>query len=156
MLKEHLYTVTISWTGNKGSGTANYHSYEREHVISSANKPNILASSDPAFCGDPTKYNPEELLLASLSSCHMLWFLHLCAQNKIIVTDYVDHPMGSMVETENGGGKFTAITLNPIVTVRDKAMLDKLDELHKKANERCFIANSLNFAVKHQAKGKTQ
>lgn len=155
MNKEHFYKLTVQWTGNMGNGTLNYRTYERSHVISAENKESILASADPAFRGDKSKYNPEELLLASLSSCHMLWFLHLCADNGVIVVDYIDSPTGIMEETENGGGKFKEVTLNPIVTVSDLTSLDKLDELHEKANELCFIANSVNFIVKHKPTGRT-
>lgn len=155
MNKEHFYKLTIKWTGNKGNGTLDYRSYERSHVISADNKSDILASSDPAFRGDRAKYNPEELLLASLSSCHMLWFLHLCADKGVIVTDYIDNPIGIMTETDNGGGKFKEVTLNPVVTVTDRNSIDKLGDLHKKANELCFIANSVNFTVRHKATGKT-
>ncbi|HEY6914746.1 MAG TPA: OsmC family protein [Paludibacter sp.] len=155
MNKEHFYKLTVQWTGNTGNGTLNYRTYERNHTISADNKETIIASADPAFRGDKTKYNPEELLLASLSSCHMLWFLHLCSDNGVIVTDYTDNPTGIMEETDNGGGKFKEVTLNPIVTVTDLSSLDKLDDLHKKANELCFIANSVNFIVKHNPTGKT-
>ncbi|MEI6752282.1 MAG: OsmC family protein [Paludibacter sp.] len=154
MNKEHFYKLTVQWTGNKGNGTLNYRAYERNHVISADNKETILASADPAFRGDKTKYNPEELLLASISSCHMLWFLHLCADNGIIVIDYIDNPTGIMEETENGGGKFKEVILNPIVTVNDITSPDKLNDLHKKANELCFIANSVNFIVKHNPTAK--
>lgn len=149
MNKEHSYKLTVQWTGNMGNGTLNYRAYERSHVIVSDNKERIQASADPVFRGDKTKYNPEELLLASLSGCHMLWFLHLCADNGISVIDYIDNPTGIMVETENGGGKFKEVTLNPIVTVDGIISQSKLDDLHKKANEFCFIANSVNFPVKH-------
>jgi organic hydroperoxide reductase OsmC/OhrA len=148
--REHTYKLTVKWTGNTGSGTKDYHSYERSHIISAEHKSEILASSDPSFRGDQLKYNPEELLLAALSSCHMLWFLHLCAKNKIIVSDYVDNPTGIMLESEDGSGRFTEVTLHPVVTVIDRHSLDKLDELHVKANKLCFIANSVNFPVKHK------
>ncbi len=148
-VKEHVYSLIVQWTGNKGTGTSNYCSYERSHIISSANKPDILASSDPAFRGDETKYNPEELLLASLSSCHMLWFLYLCASSNIIVTNYADNPTGIMIETADGGGKFKEVTLNPVVTVKGEIIIDIIESLHKKANQLCFIANSVNFPVKH-------
>jgi organic hydroperoxide reductase OsmC/OhrA len=149
MGKEHHYNVKIIWTGNNGQGTADYRSYDRSYNILNNDKMVISASSDPAFRGDETKYNPEELLLASLSGCHMLWFLHLCADNGIIVTDYSDAPAGIMIETENGGGRFSEVTLNPSVTVTDAGMLEKMDALHHKANDRCFIANSVNFPVYH-------
>ena len=149
MKKQHNYTTTVKWTGNKGKGTSNYREFERSHTISVDNKQNISCSSDPDFRGDKTKYNPEELLVASLSSCHMLWYLHLCSEAGIIVTDYVDNAIGTMIETSNGSGHFTQVTLNPTVTVSQSSMIEKASELHKKANEFCFIANSVNFKVEH-------
>ena len=150
MSKEHHYRIGVQWTGNTGSGTAGYKSYERSHRISVENKNYIDASSDPGFRGDPTKYNPEELLVASLSSCHMLWYLHLCAEAGVIVVDYVDEAMGIMIETVDGGGKFKEVTLNPVVTVKDASMIEKANALHARANELCFIANSVNFPVIHR------
>jgi len=151
--KEHHYHLKVHWIGNKGSGTSNYKAYERNHVISAANKPDILASSDPTFRGDSLKYNPEELLLASLSSCHMLWFLHLCAENGVVVQSYSDNPEAMMVENENGSGQFVEVTLHPQVTVTEKEMLEQLEGLHEKAHQYCFIANSVNFPVKHLSTG---
>jgi len=149
--KIHNYKATIHWIGNKGVGTTSYQAYGREHVISIDNKKEIVGSSDPAFRGDKTKHNPEELLVSSLSACHMLWYLHLCAQAGIVVTEYVDNATGIMKEDENGGGFFTEVTLNPIVTVAEDTMIEKANELHKKANELCFIANSVKFPVHHNA-----
>lgn len=154
MAKEHVYHLTLNWTGNSGNGTSGYRAYERSHTISAPNKPEIPASSDPAFRGDPTRYNPEEMLVASLASCHMLWFLHLCADNGVIVLDYADSPIGIMIETANGGGQFKEVTLRPAVIVHDAGSLEKLEVLHQKANALCFIANSVNFPVKHEATGK--
>lgn len=150
MSKEHHYKIALQWTGNTGSGTTAYKSYERSHRISVENKPYIDASSDPGFRGDPTKYNPEELLVASLSSCHMLWYLHLCAEAGVIVVDYHDDARGIMIETIDGGGKFSEVTLNPVVTVKDASMIEKATALHAKANKLCFIANSVNFRVIHR------
>ncbi len=149
MQRQHQYKATIKWTGNNGAGTANYGNYERSHNICIEHKPNIFGSSDPAFRGDRTKHNPEDLLVSSLSACHMLWYLHLCSEAGIIVTDYIDNATGIMIETSNGGGQFIEVTLHPIVTVTKQSMIDKANELHKKANELCFIANSVNFPVKH-------
>lgn len=150
MAGQHQYNLTIKWTGNTGSGTSAYRAYDRSHVILSENKVEIEASSDPAFLGDKTKYNPEELLVASLSSCHMLWYLHLCAQSGIIVVDYTDTATGIMIETSNGGGKFQEVTLNPIVTVKEESMKEVAQSLHQKAKKFCFIANSINFPVYHK------
>lgn len=148
--KTHNYKATITWTGNKGTGTDNYKNYERNHTISIENKCDILGTSDPAFRGDKTKHNPEDLLLSSISSCHMLWYLHLCSENGIIVQEYKDEVEGTMIETENGGGHFSQVTLNPKVIIDNENLLDLAIELHEKANELCFIANSLNFKVYHK------
>ena len=145
----HVYKITVEWTGAKYEGTLNYRAYERSHTISVENKCDILGSSDPAFRGDKTKHNPEELLVASLSACHMLWYLHLCAEAGIIVTDYIDYATGTMVETASCGGHFTEVTLNPVITVTEIAMIEKANELHEQAHKRCFIANSVNFPVRH-------
>jgi organic hydroperoxide reductase OsmC/OhrA len=155
MEKKHHYNTTIRWTGNKGSGTINYKNYERSHTISIENKSNILGSSDPAFRGDKTKHNPEDLLVSSLSSCHMLWYLHLCSEAGGIVIDYIDNATGIMIETLNGGGKFIEVTLHPVVLVKEDAMIDKANELHGKAHELCFIANSVNFPVRHNPIAKS-
>lgn len=152
---QHNYKATIQWTGNKGTGTDDYRKYERSYEVRVDGKPTISGSSDPAFRGDKSKYNPEDLFVASLSSCHMLWYLHLCAEAGIIVVDYIDNATGIMAETANGGGQFTEVTLHPIVTVQETNMIVKANELHKKANELCFIANSVNFPVHHQPSAKT-
>ncbi len=150
MNRQHIYKLSVQWTGNTGNGTCDYKDYERSYSIIIDNKVEINGSSDAAFRGDKTKHNPEELLLASISSCHMLWYLHLCALHGVIVSNYIDNATGTMMETENGGGKFTEATLHPIITIADVLMKEKAQELHKKANELCFIANSLNFPVYHK------
>lgn len=156
MTKKHNYKLTIKWTGNKGEGTVDYKTYDRSHSILIENKPEILASSDPAFRGDNTKYNPEELLVASLSSCHMLWYLHFCAVNGVIVEEYIDNAEGTLTETRTGSGSFSEVILNPVVTVKEESMIEKAIELHKKANKYCFIANSVNFEVKHNVNIKVK
>lgn len=156
MEKQHHYNATIVWTGNSGTGTDNYKSYERSHKIIIESKSDILCSSDPAFRGDKTKHNPEELLVSAVSSCHMLWYLHLCSEAGVVVVDYTDSATGIMDEGSNGSGRFTKVTLNPVVTVTENAMVDKANELHKKANELCFIANSVNFPVTHHPTAKTK
>lgn len=150
-MKVHHYTLQLEWTGNKGNGTSGYTAYKRDHLIRISGKPELPGSSDPAFRGDPARYNPEELLLASVSSCHMLWYLHLCSEAGVIVVSYEDNPTGEMTETADGGGRFTGITLRPNIEVTDESMIAKANELHKRANELCFIANSLNFPVRHEA-----
>lgn len=154
MSRQHHYKATIKWTGNKGTGTDHYKNYERNHSICIENKSDLLGSSDPAFRGDNTKHNPEDLLISSLSACHMLWYLHLCAESGVVVVDYIDNAIGCMIETSNGGGHFEEVILNPTVTVTEIAMIAKANSLHKKANELCFIANSVNFPVKHNPTAK--
>ena len=146
-MKQHQYETTIQWTGNTGEGTATYRSYSRTFTLNTAGKPEILGSSDPAFRGDRDRYNPEEMLLAALSSCHMLSYLHLCAVNKIVVLAYEDRAEGTMQERPDGSGIFTRVQLNPKVTISPESDAERARELHHKAHELCFIANSVNFPV---------
>src|SRR6266536_112189 len=116
-MKQHIYEVRVDWTGNNGEGTKNYKAYRRDHKISVSGKPDIQGSSDPKFHGDPLRYNPEELLVASLSSCHMLWYLHLCAVNHVIVLDYRDSASGVLEEGKDGSGEVVRVTLRPTVNI---------------------------------------
>lgn len=150
MSKHHQYKLTVKWTGNTGLGTKDYAAYERSHEIAIKGKKKLLCSSDSPFRGDKKKHNPEDLLLASLSSCHMLWYLHLCADEGVIVLEYTDHAEGKMIQTSNGSGYFTEVVLNPVVVVSEASMVKKANELHKKANSFCFIANSVKFSVYHK------
>ena len=145
-MKQHDYHVRITWTGNNGEGTRTYSAYRRDHLIESEGKAPVLASSDPHFRGDPTRYNPEELLVASLSSCHMLWYLHLCAVNHIVVVEYQDAASGVMEESADGSGKFVRVVLKPVVKVSGGDRTRATD-LHHEAHRMCFIANSVNFPV---------
>lgn len=151
----HHYKLKITWTGNRGEGTINYQGYDRNHTIQSDNKIAIAGSSDPSFRGDPGRYNPEEMLVASLSACHMLWFLHLCTTVGVVVTAYTDEATGIMEETANGGGRFKEVTLHPVITLKEASMKAKADALHAKAHELCFIANSVNFPIHLQPTYKT-
>jgi organic hydroperoxide reductase OsmC/OhrA len=146
--KQHTYAIRTEWTGNLGQGTANYRAYARDHVISAAGKPDLAGSSDPAFRGDASRYNPEDLLVASLSACHMLWYLHLCAEAKITVLAYRDDATGTMVETPDGGGRFAAAVLRPAATLATGADAARAHDLHEEAHRLCFIANSVNFPVR--------
>jgi organic hydroperoxide reductase OsmC/OhrA len=146
--KQHHYTVQVKWTGNRGEGTSGYRTYSRNHELSAPGKPALPGSSDPTFRGDPERYNPEELLVGSLSTCHMLWYLHLCAEAKIIVLQYVDEASGVMAETSDGGGRFTDVLLRPQVVLAADGDLDRAVELHERAHHLCFIANSVNFPVR--------
>ena len=144
----HLYPIRMTWTGNTGTGTAHYKGYERTHEYSVPGKPVIPGSSDPAFRGDATRYNPEELLVMSLSSCHMLWYLHLCAEAGVVVTAYVDDAVGTMVAVKETGGHFTEVILRPLATLQAGSDAALAEQLHQRAHHLCFVANSVNFPVR--------
>lgn len=149
MGKSHQYAMHLVWTGNKGEGTSTYRSYDRSYTISINNKADFFGTADPVFRGDATKHNPEELLVMSLSSCHLLSYLHLCAVNGIVLTEYEDDARGTMIEDEVKGGYFTEVNLNITMKITDPSKKEKAEELHHKANKLCFIANSVNFPVSH-------
>lgn len=151
MRREHRYEVEIVWTGNRGSGTSAYTAYGRDHELRMPEKPAIAGSSDPSFRGDARRWNPEELLVASLSACHKLWYLHLCADAGVIVTSYVDQAEGIMIEEDGGEGQFTSVVLRPKVTVSPESDTDLAQRLHRAAHEMCFIARSVAFPVTHEA-----
>jgi organic hydroperoxide reductase OsmC/OhrA len=154
-MKTHRYTVTVKWTGKTGTGTSGYRNYGRQHEISAgAAKPLIAGSSDPAFRGDPARWNPEELLVASLSACHQLWYLHLCSDAGIVVVDYIDSAEGIMEETADGSGRFLSVVLKPKVTVAPGTDIAQARELHHVAHAKCFIANSVNFPVQNEPEMK--
>ena len=147
-MKLHSYKLRTEWTGNLGTGTSGYREYARNHDLYSPGKTaRIQGSSDPRFRGDPSRYNPEELLVGSLAACHMLFFLHLCADAGIVVTAYDDESFGSMQEHEDGSGDFTEVVLAPRVTIATPGREGELDNLHHRAHELCFIARSVRFPV---------
>jgi organic hydroperoxide reductase OsmC/OhrA len=148
--RRHTYDVSVSWTGNRGTGTSGYRAYDRDHDVSAEGLPAIAGSSDPAFRGDPGRWNPELELTAALSQCHMLWYLHLCAAAGVVVTSYTDNAHGIMTETVDGGGRFVEVVLRPRVTVAAAEMIETATNVHKDANAKCFIANSVNFPVRHE------
>jgi organic hydroperoxide reductase OsmC/OhrA len=146
-VKRHTYQICVDWTGNDGDGTKTYKGYRRDHIITAAGKPQIPGSSDPHFRGDAGRYNPEELFVASLSTCHMLWYLHLCAVNQVTVLDYRDAASGIMEEAEDGSGVFVRVLLKPAVKIAAGDDRQKALALHHEAHRFCFIANSVNFPV---------
>jgi organic hydroperoxide reductase OsmC/OhrA len=146
-LKSHTYTASVHWAAGESEGTTSYRSYARDHIISVAGKPAIEASSDPAFRGNAARYNPEELLVAGLSACHMLWFLHLCAVNGVTVVDYRDDATGTMEQNADGSGQFTRVVLRPAVKLSGEGDDAKLARLHDEAHHFCQLARSVNFPV---------
>ncbi len=146
-MREHHYKITTKWTGNKGTGTSGVSAYKRTHLILADQKPELILTTDNALYGDKTIYNPEDLLTASISSCHMMSYLYLCALEGIVVLDYIDNAVGSLIEDPKGGGKFKEVLLKPVFTVSEQFMVQKAIDLHHEAHKICFIANSVNFPV---------
>ena len=149
MRLEHHFAVGLEWLGNRGTGTSDYKSYGRDHVVRSEGKHDISGSSDRAFRGDVDRWNPEELLIAALSQCHLLSYLHVAASNGVVVTAYTDAAVGTMEQTADGGGHFTSVTLRPVVTI-SSGDPDLALSLHREASAKCFIASSVNFPVDHE------
>ncbi len=150
MADNHTYEAVVEWTGNKGEGTSGYRTYTRDHNLLVDGKPAIAGSSDPAFLGDASRHNPEDLLVASISACHMLWYLHLCSVAEIIVTGYRDNAVGNMAMNKDGSGQFSSVTLRPQVEISAGGDADLAIRLHADAHEKCFIARSVNFPVHHE------
>ncbi len=151
MAHDHHYTLQVEWTGNQGTGTDHYRNYKRDHVVRVDGKPELLGSSDPHFRGDKSRHNPEDLLVAALSACHLMSYLHVCAVNGIVVTAYTDRATGRMESYPDGSGRFVEVILHPHVAVKEAHMIAKANELHHQAHELCFIANSVNFPVRCEA-----
>ncbi|HNM98711.1 MAG TPA: OsmC family protein [Marmoricola sp.] len=146
---QHRYALEVTWAGNRGSGTSGYRDYDRSVTAVGVDKPLLELSADPTFRGEASKWNPEELLLAALSQCHLLSYLHVAVMHGLVVTGYVDEPVGHMV-TEGIGGHFTSVVLRPTVTIADQAQAELSRELHHEASQACFIASSVNFPVTHE------
>lgn len=155
MTGTHTYAISTTWTGNRGEGTSSYRAYGRDHELASVGRPTLAASADPAFRGDHDRWNPELLLVAALSDCHLLSYLHLCAVNGVVVTAYTDEASGVM-EQHGNGGRFTEVILRPVVTVSDESMIDKANALHHDAHENCFIASSVSFPVRTEPTARVQ
>jgi organic hydroperoxide reductase OsmC/OhrA len=145
----HHYETVVTWTGNSGSGTSGYRDYARDHDVTADGRVTISGSSDPAFRGDASRWNPEQLLVVSLSQCHMLWYLHLCAEAGVVVISYVDRAVGSMAE-DSTGGRFTDVVLRPEIEVSSPDMIEAATRLHDDAHRACFVASSVNFPVRHE------
>ncbi|MCZ4279199.1 OsmC family protein [Kiloniella laminariae] len=150
MTQNHSYQTHLVWTGNRGTGTETYKAYDRDYNILITGKPSLPGSSDPAFRGDKSRHNPEDMLLGAISSCHMLWYLHLCSVNKITVLEYEDRATATMSMNSDGSGQFTSALLRPEVTISKNSDPAVAEKLHHSASEMCFIARSVNFPIKHE------
>jgi len=148
MLNAHHYAVSVAWEGNRGTGTSGYREYGRQHTVTAEAKHPIAGSADPTFRGDPSRWNPEEMLLAALSQCHMLSYLHSAVTHGITVVEYTDSAIGTMEQSGNGG-HFTSVTLRPRITIShgDPELALSINE---EASRNCFIAASVNFPVGHE------
>lgn len=144
---QHRYHVEVEWTGNRGTGTDGYRNYGREHVIRVEGKPDIAGSSDPVFRGDAAKHNPEDMLVAALSTCHMLAYLHVATLAGVVVTAYADEAEGTLL-IDGNGGHFTEVVLRPTVTIKPASDPAKAEAAHEDAHHACFIASSVNFPVR--------
>ncbi|MFT4234368.1 MAG: OsmC family protein [Microbacterium sp.] len=149
-MTDHHYALTAEWTGNRGTGTSGYRDYDRAVTLTVDGKPQLLASADRPFRGDGERWNPEDLLLAALSECHLLSYLHACVTRGVVVTSYTDDAEGEMAQ-EGNSGRFTRVTLHPRVTVAEASMVDDAIAAHHDAHDWCFIASSVNFPVEHDA-----
>ena len=149
MGRTHGYEVALRWTGDLGSGTSDYRAYSRDHEVAVPGRPALLGSADPAFGGDVARWNPEELLVAALSQCHLLTYLALCARHGVVDTGYTDDASGTMEELPGHTGHITEVRLRPRVTVLDRAMIAKAEALHADAHDTCFLASSVRFPVRH-------
>lgn len=150
MAENHNYHSKIIWTGNRGTGTSAYRAYDRTWDLAVAGKATIHCSNDPLLGGDPEKYNPEDLLISALSSCHMLWYLHLCSERGVTVTAYEDNPVGIGENEPSGKGRFIEAVLRPRITITPESDRETALALHDKIHEFCFIARSVNFPVRHE------
>ena len=151
-MAQHDYTARIVWTGNRGDGNRSYRGYDRNWEVQTTGKPVIRCSNDPLLGGDPTLHNPEDMLIAALSACHMLWYLHLASDAKVLVTDYCDDPIAIGETQPDGAGRFLSATLRPIITVAAGTDLTLAEALHHRIHKTCFIARSVNFPVTYEAR----
>lgn len=146
-MKQQQFRVTTTWTGNLGTGTSSYSAYSRNHEFSAPGKASRIEGSSAVARGDHSRYNPEELLVSALSACHMMWVLHLCSSAGIVVTEYVDEPVGDMAEHSDGSGEFTRVVLRPRITIADAARAGEMQAIHERAHHVCCMARSVNFPV---------
>lgn len=142
------FSVNVTWTGAGSEGTASYTSYGRDHEVAIEGKPTLLGSSDPSFRGDASRYSPEDLFVASLSQCHMLWALHMAARAGVVVVGYTDRATGTMRVESAGAGQFTEVTLHPQLTVQGEVDEETVATIHRDAHAHCFLARSVNFPVR--------
>jgi organic hydroperoxide reductase OsmC/OhrA len=148
-MKQHQFRIITQWTGNLGTGTSAYAAYSRDHELTAPGKATRIAGSSAVARGDPSRFNPEELLIGALSACHMMWVLHLCADAGIVITEYSDEATGVMAEHPDGAGEFTRVVLNPRMVIADASRVQEAISIHDRAHHVCCLARSMNFPVEH-------
>lgn len=150
MSKQHDFISKVVWTGNRGEGTKSYNGYDRTWDMAVDGKEVVHCSNDPLLGGDPSKYNPEDILISALSSCHMLWYLHLCSNAKVTVLSYEDNAVGIGESEPSGKGRFIKAILKPTIIITHDSDADKALQLHDEIHQYCFIARSVNFEVEYE------
>lgn len=150
MAKRHDFEAKIAWTGDRGEGTRTYRGYDRTWRVETPGKPPIEGSNDPMLGGDPSLHNPEDMLIASLSACHMLWYLHLASEAGIVVRGYSDEPVGEGESAPDGSGRFIGAVLRPRIEVELGSDLVRAEAIHHDIHKVCFIARSVNFPVRYE------
>jgi len=151
MAHVHHFSAKLTWTGAAKGSTSSYESYSRDHLIEVPGKPPLPGSADKVFRGDSSRHNPEELLVMSLSACHMLTYLAVAARAGVHVVAYSDDASGTM-QLQDGKMRFTEVSLRPAVVIAAGSDLAEAKRLHEQAHEHCFIANSVNFPVSCDAR----
>jgi organic hydroperoxide reductase OsmC/OhrA len=155
-VSDHSYEVSVHWTGDRGTGTSGYRDYGRDHDVRAAGKHDIEGSADPTFRGDRDRWNPEELVVASLAQCHMLSYLHVAVTEGFTVVDYEDRATASLNLNRDGSGELTEATLHPVVTILEADRVADAEAAHATANSLCFIARSVAFPVHHVPRTKVR
>ena len=150
-LMQHDYTTRVIWTGNRGTGTSSYRGYDRTWNIAAKGKPVVACSNDPLLGGDPSKMNPEDLLISALSACHMLWYLHFAAEAGVVVLGYEDAPLAVGETGAGGAGRFLSCELRPQILLAAGADLVEAEAIHHRIHQVCYIARSVNFPISIRA-----
>src|SRR5690625_6535368 len=131
------YSVIVDWHGAGDRGTESYTSYGRDHVVRIEGKPPLPGSSDLAFRGDADRYSPEDLFVAALAQCHMLWFLHKAAMAGVAVTGYTDRATGTMRVAVAGAGQVTEVVLHPKGEAAEPGAEAGGADPHQQATDHC-------------------
>lgn len=150
MSNRHTFEAHLSWTKPDEASSNRKRIYGKTHLMQINGKQDLTISAAKAFKGDPALHNPEDQLLSSIMSCHMMSFLYVCSQHNMEVFSYKDKATAILETYEDGSGKIVSVSLFPQVIIADHNQIELANALHVKANKLCFIANSCNFPVQHE------